>query len=51
MRYAAATGPGIAISSAAILGKKASTTKITPMTTPTRRAAMPVTSASEMLVE
>ena len=49
--YEAATGAGMAMSSAANLGKKASAKMITPMMTPTRRAPMPVTSASEMLVE
>ena len=39
------------MSRAAIFGKKAITTNMTPMTTPTRRAATPVTSAIEMLEE
>ena len=50
-RYAAATGLGMAISTAAILGRNAIATMLAPSTTPTRRAPMPVTSASEMLVE
>ena len=49
--YAAATGEGIAIRRAATLGRNASATKMTPITTPTRRAAMPVTSVSGMLLE
>ena len=48
---AAATGPGIAISNAATLGKNASATVITPIAIPTRRAAIPVTSVREMLDE
>ena len=41
----------MAMSRAANFGKNASTRKMTPMMIPTRRAAMPVTSASEILVE
>jgi hypothetical protein len=41
----------MAINRAVALGKKARTMKMAPTTMPTRRAAMPVTSAREMLVE
>ena len=49
--YAPATGAGMAMINAATFGKKAKATKATPITTPTRLAATPVNSASEMLVE
>ncbi len=48
---ATTTGPGMAMSTAATFGKKAITIIVTPMTTPTRFAATPVTSVSEMLLE
>ena len=49
--YAAATDVGMAISRAVNLGKNATMMKITPITTPTRLAATPVISASDMLDE
>ena len=49
--YAAATGAGIAINKAVNFGRNATDRKMTPITTPTRRAPMPMTSAREMLVE
>ena len=49
--YAAATGPGMASSSAASFGTKAVSRKTTPIQTPTRRDAMPVSSVMAMLVE
>ena len=41
----------MAINRAVTFGKNATATNMTPMITPTRLAAIPVTSASEMLVE
>ena len=45
------TGSGMASTIAAILGRNASAQNVRPMHTPTRRAATPVISASEMLDE
>ena len=41
----------MAINKAVNFGRNATATKMTPITTPTRRAPMPVTSVREMLVE
>ena len=48
---APATGPGMAMRSAVSFGKKASSMRMIPMTTPTRRAPIPVNSARDMLDE
>ena len=49
--YAPSTGSGMMRSSCVTFGRKESTQKITPMQTPTRRAAIPVISTTETLLE